>query len=229
MVENPWSRLPSDAPFVLPQDRSIVERFNERYGHDCAVAIQTQLLPEPFIGDPNASVYVLGLNPGYEPDHDDAWHGKPVYREAIIGGLSHRNAEYPFYFLDPRIETAPGSGWWRRRLKWLIAEFGIKSLARKLFCVELFPYHSRSWKTVPKTLSHNGLVPSAEYSAHLVRRAVATERPIVVMRGFPRWCRLIPELVACGKLFRLRSPQNVALSPGNVERYEQLVRDLRGR
>ena len=100
-VENPWLQLPNDAPHVLPEDRSIIEAFNARH-KDTPYAIQAGLLPEPFIGDPKARVYLLNLNPGYEPEEDDRWHAQPDYQEAIRGSLSHRpaNAKFPFYFLD---------------------------------------------------------------------------------------------------------------------------------
>ena len=62
-MENPWPQTSDpDAPHVLRQDLSIsVEAFNTRYAHDPDTTIQSQLLPEPFIGDPRARVYLLNL------------------------------------------------------------------------------------------------------------------------------------------------------------------------
>ena len=108
------------------------------------------------------------MNPGYSPE-DDAWHVDPVYRTAIIDNLSHRAARFPFYFLDPRLKDAPGSAWWRRRSRWWIRDVGIEELARNLFCAELFPYHSRRYRRVPKAMSLDGLVPSSGYVTRLVR------------------------------------------------------------
>ena len=233
---NPWSQLPTDAvPHVLEGDLSIVEKFNARYAdkHDreCQIStcagcftVQKQLLPEPFIGDPRARVYLLNLNPGYSPEDDD-WHRKPVYRNAIIENLGHKTAEYPFYFLDPRLEDAPGSAWWRRRSRWWIRHVGTKTLARNLFCAELFPYHSRRYRPVPKRISPDRLVPSSAYVAHLVREAIRAHRPIVVRTR--RWCELIPELGDYSKLFRIRNPRNASLSPNNLQGYDQLVAELR--
>ena len=224
-MKNPWPQLPANAPRVLPEDCSIVEAFNARYADDPDFAIQPQLLPEPFIGDPNARVCLLGLNPGYSPA-DDTWHADPLYRDAIIDNLSHRPAAFPFYFFDPRLREAPGSVWWRQRSRWLVDDAGIETVARNMFCVELFPYHSRHYKPIPKALSPNGLVPSSTYAIHLVRRAIRTKRPIVAMRRFRDWCAQIPELEAYDKLFRLKNTQSVWLSPGNIEEYDQLVREL---
>ena len=225
---NPWSELPThDAPHVLQQDLPIVDAFNKRFAHDLDIKIQSHLLPEPFIGDPNARVYLLNLNPGYSPEDDD-WHRKPVYRNAIIENLGHKTAEYPFYFLDPRLDGAPGSAWWRQRSRWWIRDVGTETLSRNLFCAELFPYHSRRYRKVPKRISPpDGLVPSSGYVAHLVREAIRTHRPIVAMRRLPGWCELIPELGNYSKLFHLSSRQNVSLSPKNLQGYDQLVAELR--
>ncbi len=228
---NPWSGLPThDAPHVLQQDLPIVEAFNKRYAHDPDIKIQSHLLPEPFIGDPSARVYLLNLNPGYSPKDDD-WHRKPVYRNAIIENLGHKTAEYPFYFLDPRLQDAPGSAWWIQRSRWWIRDVGTKTLARNLFCAELFPYHSTKYRPIPKRISRispdspDGLVPSSGYVAHLVREAIRDHRPIVVRTL--RWCELIPELGDYSKLFHLNSRQNVSLSPNNLQGYDQLVAELR--
>ena len=225
---NPWSQLPTDAePHVLEGDLSIVEKFNEHYAHNPDIKIQSHLLPEPFIGDPRARVYLLNLNPGYSPEDDD-WHrNRGVYRNAIIENLGHKTAEYPFYFLDPSLADAPDSAWWSWRSRWWIRDVGTETLARNLFCAELFPYHSRRYRRVPKRISPDGLVPSSAYVAHLVREAIRTHRPIVAMRRLPGWCDLIPELENYSKLFRLSSPQNVSLSPKNLEGYDELVAELR--
>lgn len=224
-MENPWLQLPADAPFVLPRDLPIVKTFNARYGHNPDTRIQSQLLPEPFIGNPDARVYLLNLNPGYSPEDDD-WHGRSVYRDAIVANLRHESAKFPFYFLDPALDDAPGSAWWRSRLRWWTAEFGSEMLARNLFCAELFPYHSRAYKPVPRAVSSDGLVPSSGYTVHLVREAIRTNRPVVAMRAFRAWCGLIPELAGYGNLFRTNSPQNVSLSRRNLDGYDRLVGEL---
>jgi len=226
---NPWSQLPTDAPHVLRQDLPIVEEFNQQYAHNSDIKIQSHLLPEPFIGDPSAHVYLLNLNPGYSPEDDD-WHRNRAYRNAIIENLGHKTAEYPFYFLDPRLEDAPGSAWWKRRSRWWIRDVGTEILARNLFCAELFPYHSRRYRPVPKRISPDGLVPSSAYVANLVREAIRDrdhQPMIVAMRAPRRWCELIPELGDYSKLFRISNPQNVSLSPNNLKGYDQLVAELR--
>ena len=247
---NPWPQLPTlttEAPYVLQRDLSIIEKFNARNAdkHDrkcptpstCAgcFIVQTRLLPEPFIGDPDGRVCLLNLNPGYRKE-DERWHTHADFRAAIIDNLSHRTAEFPFYYFDPRLEKAPGSEWWRKCASRLINHIGLKKLAHNLFCVELFPYHSKKYRSVPKTvvkgclkcleLSPDKLVPSSAYGIHLVRRAIRTNRTIIVMRSCRTWCAHIPQLRGYRNLFHLRNTRRPWLSPGNIEEYDRLVREL---
>lgn len=225
-MKNPWLQLPDDNPRVLQTDLSAVEAFNARYADKPQFKIQSQLFPEPFIGNPNGPLCVLGLNPGYSP-RDDDWHANPKFANAITDNLEHKPAAYPFFFFDPELSEAPGSKWWTQRSKWLINDIGQQSLAQIMFCVELFPYHSRNYKRIPKSIAPETLVPSYEYSVHLVRKAIESKKTIIAMRAFPRWCKLVPELKTYGNVHRLNSPQNVALSPNNLEHYRELVRTLK--
>ena len=211
-VKNPWSQLPASAPYILPEDHSIIERFNARYAYNWKFQVQRQLLAEPFIGDPSSRVYLLGLNPGYDREADDAWHANPVYCRAIINNLNHRPAEFPFYFLDPCLKDAPGSKWWRLYLKWLINDVGIETLAQNVFYCELFPYHSKKYKPVPKVIAPKGL-PSSRYTVSLVHQTIEAHRLVVVTRAFSRWCKLVPELQGYRNLLHLRTTASIWLSP----------------
>ena len=236
IMKNPWLRLPADTPRILHEDRSIIEAFNARYGGNPQFRIQPQLLPEPFIGDPEARVCLLALHPGYKPEQDDHWHSIPDYQGAIRGSLNHRpaNPKFPFYFLDPDLKDAPGSHWWRQAFgplrppqppRCLLNDVGVATLARNLFCIELFPYHLKS---LPKSRALDGL-PSSRYTVHLVQRAIRANRPIVLMYAFHRWCEVVPELQKYANLFRFKNPQCNRFSPGNLgrDRYDLLVRELR--
>ena len=227
-MQNPWAELSGDSPCVLQTDRDAVDRVNDRFSLQPDFQIQSQLLPEPFIGAPTAAVYLLGLNPGYCPA-DDEWHNNTRFRHAIQNCLNHKPANLPFYFLDPQFVEAPGAIWWKQRTRWLKNEVELTTLAQNLFCVELFPYHSRRYKPIPKVISQNQLVPSSQYSVHLVRQAIAAQKTIVAMRSFKKWCQLLPELSTYPKLVRLNSPQNVSLSPKNLPGFPLVIRDLQQR
>ncbi len=227
-MKNPWRELPTKAPYVLERDRDIIDAFNEWYETKDDCRVQTHLYPEPFIGDRASPVYLLGLNPGYAPYEDDEWHKKDDFSSAILSNLAHEVLDTPFYFLDSRFSDAPGAKWWLGKCKWLVESIGLEKLARRIFCVELFPYHSTKYQAIPQKISSSQSIPSSDYSVYLVEQAIQEEKVIVAMRSFRQWCERVPELEGYGKLIRLNSPQNVALSPKNVQDYDALLDALQG-
>lgn len=203
-------------------DAEFVDRFNIKFAHDENLVIHSQVLPEPFVGHPDARLYVLGLNPGYSDD-DDVWHTQTEFRTALLRNLLHGASDYPFYFLNPELAQAPGSKWWTQRTRWLAEAVGTELLCDSLCCVELFPYHSRNYRPMPKRISANGLVPSSDYSVHLVRSAMNAGKLIVMMRGMRVWEQALPELAQYPHLVRPNSVQNMSLSPGNLREFDQVV------
>lgn len=210
--ENPWRDLPSTAPFLLPGDKDLVDKFNESAPED--LLIHHELLPEPFIGSPQAPVVLLNKNPGYSSPNDLAKH--PLSQQARLGLL--HECEIPFYLLDERERQSLGYRWWNRKLKSLIEACGDQVVARSVLCVEFFPYHSRRF-------GHDGLaLPSQQYSFSLVRSAMSQGAVIVVMRGRKQWLNALPELKSHTLLFHLRNPQNPTISPNNCpDGYESIV------
>lgn len=56
----------SGVEFVLDSDKEWISQYNRsRTGRDDKYRIRTNLLPQPFIGSPNAPVWILMMNPGY--------------------------------------------------------------------------------------------------------------------------------------------------------------------
>ncbi|MGB7345340.1 MAG: hypothetical protein WBD20_14085 [Pirellulaceae bacterium] len=225
-MKNPWLQLPTDSPFVLSEDRRVIEQFNLLVADNRQLRIQDHLLPEPYFGNPDASLVVLGLNPGYTPQEDDVWHANVEFVKAIRQSHAHEEQDYPHYYLNPRFKDAPGSRWWRRKCRWLIDDCGIDKVANGMICVELFAYHSTKYKPFPKSLSDSRFVRSANYSAHLVREAISQGKRIVAMRAFKGWCALVPELLGYDHLVRLNSAQNVSMSPKNLPSYDEIATEL---
>ena len=60
-MNNPWRHLPDIPPFVLDSDRRAIEEFNASASADTHVHLD--LLPEPFLGNKDAPVVLLNLNP----------------------------------------------------------------------------------------------------------------------------------------------------------------------
>jgi hypothetical protein len=203
-MDNPWTALPTSAPYVLPQDAPIIDRFNLSSAD--ANRYHLEILPEPFLGRPDANVVLLSLNPGYSPEEERFHHLDSYFRNAALTNLRHRQQRYPFYFLDPAQES-PGHRWWRLRLGALIARYGAEVVASQVLCLEYFPYHSARFDTsTPR-------IPSQEYNFELLRRALDRGATVVAMRALRNWQKAVPELA--DRTFSLNSAQAVYVSPRN--------------
>jgi len=204
-MKNPWLDTPPEAPFVLADDKEAVLKFNATA--DDASCIHTELLPEPYLGRPEAPVVLLNLNPGYDAG-DLEQHKSSYFSGKCRSNLAHETLNYPFYLLDPKIE-GPGRSWWRGRLKELLAECGDQPVAQNVLCVEFFPYHSCEFH------HHRLRLDSQDYGFSLVRAAVKRRALVVLMRSQKLWCKAIPELADYQTLLRLRNVRNPAISPKN--------------
>lgn len=213
-MDNPWTALPLEPPYVLESDVEAVRAFND--GALEPRVIHLELIPEPFLGVPDAPVVLLNLNPGFTDD-DLSWHEDPEFKAQSLANLAHRASPYPFYLLNPDLR-APGVRWWTRKLRALIERVGLERVASRLLCVELFPYHSRRF-------GHGALgLPSQEYGFELVRNALGRNAIVVVMRGWKFWRAAVPELEEYPRRFALRSVQNVSITPRNCpEGFDQIV------
>jgi hypothetical protein len=205
-MDNPWSRLPTSRPFVLDEDRDAVARFN--VSADERVRIHDELLPEPFLGRPEAPVVLLGLNPGFS-EEDLRWHRDASFVGASRRNLVHAHLEYPFYLLDPAHES-PGLRWWSRKLAALIVATNRPTVAHAILCVEYFPYHSSRFRHRKLSLS------SQRYSFALVEAAIARKALVVLMRGERIWFGAVPALASYERLLRLRNVQNPTVTRNNL-------------
>jgi hypothetical protein len=216
-MDNPWHQLSDSSPFVLPSDENAILSANTTASDDALIHLE--LLPEPFLGDRNAPVVLLNLNPGYSPD-DIHQHEHSYFSDVLRKNLLHAPLDYPFYLLDPKI-GGPGFWWWQRKLRRPIEDCGNQTVARSMLCVEYFPYHSRRFH-------HHGLiVPSQHYSFSLVRSAMARNAVIVLMRSKKLWYNAVPELVKYDNCYELKNVQNPTISPGNCpEGYSRIIQSI---
>ncbi len=122
--------------------------------------LHLSLLPVPYIGNVQESkIVILLLNPGFE--HSDYWaeYHQPEFRKRIEQNLSQSfdGIDYPFLYLDPQFCWHSGFRWWERKLREVILRIAVikfngdyrealRDLSQKLSCVELFPYHSASFR-----------------------------------------------------------------------------------
>jgi hypothetical protein len=213
--ENPWHRLPDIPPYVLPDEAAAVREFNLTASRHHFLHVD-DLLPEPFIGDRNAPVLLLGNNPGFS-EAGLPGRREPTFARRMRDNLLHRPAEHPFVYLDPDF-NGRSKRWWERKLKHLLERFGTRVVANSILAVEHFPYPSRRY-------GHRRLVlPSQDYSFRLVGEAMARGAVIILMRGKRRWERAVFGLAQYKRFIILKNLQQPTVSPGNCPRFEEVVR-----
>ena len=207
MNKNPWLDLPSKPPYVLADDKEQVDEFNAQPRRDPKHVLQSDILPEAFVGSKDAPVVLLSNNPGYGKK---ARHKrKPKFQARMRKNLCHEKLKYPFVHLDPKF---PVMGvWWERKLKYLHCIFTREAIARSLLNVPYFPYPSNRF-------AHRRVeVPSQEYTFHLVREAMKRGAVIVLMRRRDIWLKKLPGLKKYRRAFAVKNTQNPTLNPGNLQ------------
>jgi hypothetical protein len=210
-TKSPWTAIPRRSPFVLPQDWTPVEAFNRRAAPEHRIDVD--VLPEPFIGPWDAPLVLLSLNPGWDPE-DREVHARSevdaVIRRNLAGGATS------FYYLDEVLRDTPGGRWWRKRVARIIDAAGPVA-ARRMLVVEYFPYHTAHFhRSTPR-------VPSRAFALYLVREAMRRDAWVICMRARNAWLEAIPELASHSRFGVLKNPQNVTVSPGNFDRFTEMV------
>lgn len=219
MIENPWHALPSEPPFVLPEDLAVVREFNRRASKDHKLRIN-RLLPEPYVGDPNAPVVFLGNNPGF--GNAARYRMEPYFRERMRNNLLHKKVDCPFVYFDPDLNEILRY-WWESKLRGLLRHgFKHDVLARSILAVEHFPYPSRNYRGWRDPLPSK----AQDYSFSLVRKAMQRKATIVLMRGRKRWLRALPELERYKRFYRLNNPMAGTISERNCENFKKIVRAI---
>ena len=206
-MNNPWAALPETSPFLLESDKAQILAFNEKAKP--SVKIRHHVPPEPYIGNPNAPIILLNLNPGYA-DEDIEYYQNEFVLALWKKNLFHEKMDYPFYILHPEFDqNLGGTSWWRKKLREMIEICGVKKVAEYICCVEYFPYHSVRYKPQKSVLA------SQRYNFEMVREAIRNQAIIIIMRSEKNWARAVPELEEYKHVHRLNSKQNVAVSRRN--------------
>jgi hypothetical protein len=199
---NPWASL-TDQSYVFPDDLALIEGHNKRYrGSD--FEIKLGVMPEPFIGSPDAKIWLLNLNPGFE--ENDLLHGPDVIKMQMRAATLQSPK---FEYLDSRYEVTGGHRWWSRYLGPTIRTHGLETVMTSFFCVEYFPYHSRRYRALPQKL------PSQAFTSALVKHGCAKQKHFIIMRQKEAWLSLVPEL-ANAHTVELRNRRNVWISANNM-------------
>lgn len=214
-MENPWVNYSFSDSLFHEQDKELVEDFNSKSKEE--VSYCDKLLPDPYIGNTDSKVMLLALNPGLSPDDFDT-HADETYKLLHRRNLDQTEEEFPFYYLNPELDC-PGSKWWHKKMKWLIEEFDLQTIAKSFSCMQYMPYHSVAFK------KSSVLIPTQLYTKNIVENHIKRNMPIIILRSKKYWCELVPELESYENVFSLRNPRNPTLSPTNIGRdnYEKLL------
>jgi hypothetical protein len=210
-AENPWTRLPSDPPFVLPEDSAFVDRYNGKV-KESLFRLQIDSLPEPFIGNPKtARLVLLNLNPGHSPrDVED--HRKPKIKEIILANLHHEGSEYPFYALHPSFLGTGVSEYWRQYTRELqeASRLNDRTFSERVMVIEWFPYHSRKCRLAEKIL-----LDSQSYSFALAEAMLRKEGVQVIGTRAKRYWTLAADAFNAVPFVRSQRPW---ITAGNMDR-----------
>ena len=222
-MANPWTALPKRSPYVLRMDREAVEshadslqvrKDPEKYG------LHTDLLPTPFIGDPSAHIVLLSRNPSFNPK-DENDYCEDEFRQAAIQNLTHEVAGLPFFAIDSRFRHTASYRWWRSKLK-MIEDTDEETVARGVFCVQAFHYHS--WSGFPSKIP---VLPSQKYTNELLKKALVRDAFVVGMYNRAHWEATVPQLQNHRRTYWLTQPRGGSVSRGNVNHYDSLVAALK--
>jgi hypothetical protein len=197
---NPWADLPDSAPFVAAADAVHIRRYPGP-----AASLQLDLLPSPFVGKPDARVFLLLLNPGGR--HDDSGYGEAFVQERRRA-LRFESSRC-FWPLAPDMVGTEAHKYAAGRLKALLDAVGEERVAQGLMWLQYFGYQSREWRPFPVRL------PSQRFAFGLLRDAMDADKIVIIGRSRRLWTDAVPELARYDYI-ELRNPRSPYLTPNNM-------------
>ena len=223
-MDNPWadkvrSWQKESERYILEEDEKVLDSKN------LTEKFELKLLPEPYIGNREAPIYLLNLNPSVEdlmclPDPEEI---KPLmdrlkshilcnytfYENKNEGFHCDQYAKFKFYHLDPAYKYFQGFWWWYKKLKKLIERLqthdlldSFKISANSFFNIEYLPYHSKQYFNIGCKL------PSQCFNIELVKTALKEGKIIIIMKGIKQWKEEIGNFAEYEKVYTLNSYQN---------------------
>ena len=217
---NPWGDLPGSPPYVLPMDKEAIVAYErkpavatarQRYG------LHTELPPVPFIGDPQARLVILALNPGYAAA-DIRDFAEPAFQRAALLNLTHIAEGLAFFPIAPQFRATSTYRFWYPKLRPLIDNIGLDAVAKGTLCLQLHPYHSRRF--------YRGIeLPSQAYTVGLLRDRLRAGATIVVLWGKRErskrdWEKTVPEFRSYPGRQLCISPDQPVLNAASLSDYD---------
>jgi len=237
-MENPWKEI-KNKEYVLLKDQERIKEFNintKTIEHK----IQTQLIPDPFFGNKDAKVILLMLNPGFGGKEVNDYKEINNFEEILLNNLKHANTQRHFFSLNETFAKSEAFKYWSPKVKELnTLKFDNNFLSEKIFCINLFPYHSEKYKKLK-----GELLESQKYALYLLNEAIKKDDSLIIsMRSYAPWAkaysaeykeeRAFDDLVNDRKMLRISSYGNPTLSKRNLlqkdgfDGFEKLISKLK--
>ena len=218
-MDNPWLRLPEKPPFVLPEDKELVSKFNIQHKEQNNIPVE--LPPEPYAGRKDAPVVLLALHPDHDPDDVKYMCDNAEFAASMQRTRALEKQDYPFYHLNEKYPENPGLKFWEKRLKAPIKKLGYRACSQGFLLLQLFPYKTKA-KINSKKLSY-----SFYFTYILLQESIKRNAIIIPMYGKRVWEENIPELCSYKRYFTFdkinqRQPN---ISPKSLfnGKYEQII------
>lgn len=161
-MESPPYIAPPDKPFINEKQISIFTSYKSYveaniFGDNQDKSLHVGLLPIPYVGNlAKATVYILMLNPGLGPTDYYAEYKNDGFRQIHIQNLrQEHDLKFPFHFLNPELSWHGGFDYWHKKFGSIIRHISstrqidyissLQYLSQRLACLELVPYHSKSF------------------------------------------------------------------------------------
>ncbi len=206
------------------------------------VSVQTDFIPEPFMGDPdNCSFVIVNLNPGAGTCHSC------LKKQNIRGTLIHKVKTYGYskavkdfpYLRDGAAvkltdwDNCPGRKWWKSKERWIkhiLKEFNIPLAPIPDCCcpfaMELFAWHTDTWPgTLNDKMKKGGICGNDVYNEVIepLHEAIKKSKcKTAFCVGKP-----IGEIIDSFNLFTKMNPKPLQPIP-RIERYYDVYHDGNG-
>lgn len=205
-------------PYVLKGDDAIPKKWCHRYRNYrdfvrayeldhvsdkkfCA-KLHVGLLPIPYSGNiAEAEIYILGLNPGFDPQSYYAESYDVAFKRESVRQLHQErlDAKFPLCALNPKFCWTGGWRYWETRLNdiiFLLAQQenicrseALSVLSKKIACLEYVPYYSKNFG-LPRSIVNKMLSPKLMWAFvhdYVVPKAQKDLATIIVTRHVDVW------------------------------------------
>ena len=213
LVDNPWQEYleRTNLNKFHPRDEAHAIAFNSAIKGRRNYELAGHLEPFPFLGNPEAPVFVLLANPGKSgAEEKKSFSYSTKKLELHRKNLLHQGISDFSLRLNSPTDRSLESPYFKQRTARLVEETSVDSVAQNVFFINFHGYHSKSWYPIPFTFY------SQQYSFYLVKKAVLRGALVIMSRNTTGWVTAIPELMNYSNRSTFVSSRSVHLSEKNL-------------